>query len=241
MSGDKLEKAYLEIREAESKESSGSGSRDHREPGRKLDELTCHFNPKEYSTKKSANWERKNQKGAAQAAFPQFKGAGPVSLSLELFLDASESASGRIGDDVDKLFACCAPTARTRSDTKPHPPLVNFMWGSATSFTAIVQSVSAKYTLFRPDGTPTRAVCRVELEEYPTPARRQNPTSGAPATYRTRTVRAGDSLASIAYDEYGHAALWRAVAALNGLEDPMRLAVGTSLLIPPVVEAVRHA
>lgn len=241
MAGDKLEKAYLEIREAEPKESSGSGSRDHRQPGSKIDELTCHFNPKEYTTRKSANWERKNQKGARRAAFPQFKGAGPVSLSLELFLDASESASGRIAEEVDKLFACCVPTERTHTDTKPHPPLVNFMWGAATSFTAIVKSVSAKYTLFRPDGTPTRAVCTVDLEEYPTPAQRQNPTSGALAAHRTRTVRAGDSLASIAYDEYGSAALWRAVAAINGVEDPMRLPVGTSLLIPPALEAAEHA
>ena len=39
-----------------------------------------------------------------------------------------------------------------------------------------------------------------------------------------RTVVAGDTLASIAYAEYGDPTMWRPLAAFNGIDDPLRLA-----------------
>jgi nucleoid-associated protein YgaU len=53
-------------------------------------------------------------------------------------------------------------------------------------------------------------------------------------------VVAGDSLASIAYDEYEDARLWRALAEANHLDDPMRLPPGTELLVPPPAEAAGY-
>jgi nucleoid-associated protein YgaU len=41
-----------------------------------------------------------------------------------------------------------------------------------------------------------------------------------------RTVVAGDSLASIAYREYGDPTMWRPLAAFNGIDDPLRAAAG---------------
>ena len=49
---------------------------------------------------------------------------------------------------------------------------------------------------------------------------------------------AGDSLASIAYREYGAPAYWRALAEANGIDDPLRLRPGTRLLVPPAEEVV---
>src|SRR5207253_4703089 len=55
------------------------------------------------------------------------------------------------------------------------------------------------YTMFKPDGTPMRAICTLDVEEIPSEPGRQNPTSGGLAARRSHTVVAGDSLASIAY------------------------------------------
>jgi nucleoid-associated protein YgaU len=49
----------------------------------------------------------------------------------------------------------------------------------------------------------------------------------------------GDSLQSIAYRELGKAAYWRAIADLNGIDDPLRVTAGTVLLIPSVADAAR--
>jgi nucleoid-associated protein YgaU len=60
-----------------------------------------------------------------------------------------------------------------------------------------------------------------------------NPTSGGPAGRRSHTIGAGDTLHSIAQREYGKPGLWRGLADVNGIDDPLRVAVGTSVLIPP--------
>src|SRR5213076_1062588 len=94
-------------------------------------------------------------------------------------------------------------------------------------------SVSAKFTLFSSDGTPIRAVCSVTLEEMPGEEfRKQNPTSGSHEVQRVHRTIAGDSLASVAFDEYGDPNAWRPLAAFNGIDDPLRVPTGTMLLVP---------
>ena len=63
---------------------------------------------------------------------------------------------------------------------------------------------------------------------------KQNPTSGSLTLTSVRTVVAGDSLASIAYREYGDPGMWRPLALFNGIDDPLRLRLGSSVLLPVV-------
>ena len=53
--------------------------------------------------------------------------------------------------------------------------------------------------------------------------------SGLGAAFRLMT--AGDSLQSIAQQEYGDPGMWRGLAELNGVDDPFRVSSGTTLLI----------
>jgi nucleoid-associated protein YgaU len=113
---------------------------------------------------------------------------------------------------------------------------VRFQWGAVTGFPAHITSVTAKYTLFTPSGTPVRAVCTVQLAEMGGETGGQNPTSGALTSRTVRTFVDGDSLPSLAYREYGDPTRWRAIAEANGIDDPMRLAVGRTLLVPAIEE-----
>jgi nucleoid-associated protein YgaU len=106
-------------------------------------------------------------------------------------------------------------------------------------FPAYVASVTAKYTLFTPSGTPVRAVCTVNLEEIAGELSGQNPTSGALAARDTHVLIAGDTLPSLAYRAYGDAGLWREIAEANEIDDPMRLHPGTPLLVPALEEIQR--
>jgi nucleoid-associated protein YgaU len=60
----------------------------------------------------------------------------------------------------------------------------------------------------------------------------QNPTSGGVGGSREWTVKDGDSLASIAYAEYGDSNAWRPIADVNRLTQVRRLRPGTVLEIP---------
>jgi nucleoid-associated protein YgaU len=204
--------------------------------GASLGSIQFQFNPKELSITKSAKWERKPARGAKKAGPPEFSGADPCKLTLEMFFDATGKHDGSVVASVEKLFTCCVPTEASHGQKKAVPPLVVFTWGNITSFPAYVSTVSAKYTLFSADGTPIRATCSVTLEEMPGENGPQNPTSGSLAARRVHRTVTGDSLASLAYAEYGDATLWRRLAEFNGIDDPSRLPSGALVLLPAVDE-----
>jgi nucleoid-associated protein YgaU len=198
--------------------------------GGDLERIQFLFNPKEYTAQKTAKWDRKSAKKASSAATPEFGGSEPTKISLELFLDAYASQES-IHNTVALLLKAVKPLPDTIKKGHPIPPLVIFGWGR-TSFPAVVQSVQVKYTMFDSAGTPTRAVATVALEEFPLEGVPQNPTSSAPTTLRSHDVISGDTLASIAFEQYGDPAKWRLVAEANGIDDPLRLRPGMTLIIP---------
>jgi nucleoid-associated protein YgaU len=200
--------------------------------GSPLGELEFQFNPKEVTIAKTAKWERKPAKGSKTAGPPEFSGADPCKLTVEMFFDATSTHDGAVVTAVEQLFSCTVPTEKSQVAKKPAPPLVVLQWGKVRSFASFVTSVSAKYTLFSADGMPIRAVCSVALEEMPGEPFKQNPTSGSYDIRRTHRTISGDSLASVAYAEYGDPTNWRALAAYNGIDDPMRVPVGTALMLP---------
>ena len=208
--------------------------------GRKLDGeigvIDFQFNPKEVTIAKTVKWGSEASAGAKTAAPPQFKGPEPGKLTLEMFFDATAKHDGSVVEAVDKLFACTTPTEKSHASNKPTPPLVVFQWGAIKSFPAYVTQVSAKYTLFTPEGTPIRAVCTVTLQEMPQEKGKQNPTSGSIAARAIHTVVTGDTLASIAYREYGDPQLWRPLAHFNRVDDPARLPLGSALVLPSAAE-----
>ena len=201
--------------------------------GAKRGVVPFQFNPKEVTITKSAKWERKPTKGSKKAGPPEFTGAEPAKMTLEMFFDATTAQDGSVVKAVEALLACCVPTEESVGHKKPSPPIVVLHWGSTASFPAFVTSVSAKFTLFSSDGTPIRAVCSVQLEEMPGEEfRKQNPTSGSYEVRRVHRTVAGDSLASVAFAEYGDPTAWRALAAFNEIDDPLRVPTGTLLLLP---------
>lgn len=236
-SGGKLEKAYLAV---VGELGPGAGGKTDIIPksGERMEFL---FNPKEYSITKSTRAPRPSSPSAKGSSQPQFTGPEPQSMSIEMFLDATEDAgTDLIKDYVTFLMESCSATSESRDQRQPSLPIVVFGWGTTTSFQAYIKQVSVKYTMFRQDGTPVRAVCTVQMEEVPSPDKGQNPTSGGEAARRSHTLVAGDTLASVAWTEYRDPNLWRAIAERNGIEDPMRTSSGQRLLMPPLDDARRR-
>lgn len=228
----KLEHAFLELRKPPMTKGSLI-------PGRPIGHITFQFNPKELTVSKSAKWNRDAQKGSKKAGVPEFKGADPSKLTLEMFLDATAKQDDSVVKTVEKLFTCCVPTDDTHSKGKGSPPWVVFHWGGLTGFTAYVSSVSVKYTLFTAGGMPIRGIATVTIEEISGEQSGQNPTSGGLADRSVHTVVSGDTLASIAWREYGDPTMWRVLAEHNEIDDPMRLRPGVALLVPAADEIGR--
>jgi nucleoid-associated protein YgaU len=191
------------------------------------------FNPKEMSIAKSAKWGSKPAPRAGGTAPPEFQGSEPCKLTLELFFDATDTFDASVVGRVEKVFSCLVPAS---GEDKAWPPLVQLHWGEVTSFLGYVTQVQAKYTLFAPNGTPLRATCSLTIQEMPEQKGKQNPTSGTYQVHTEHTLLRGESLASIAHREYGDAALWRALAEFNEVDDPLRLRPGTTLVVPELAD-----
>lgn len=194
--------------------------------------LHCQFNPGEYTISKSATWTRRPIPAEVSAPIPEYVGTNAAALQLELFFDARESESGGVSDAVQRLLSWTQPSRRSIDLKRPCPPVVAFEWGLTAAFDAYLSSASARFVLFRRDGTPIRAHVTLRLEEIPVILPGTNPTSGSDGLVRQRTMVAGESLALIAYQEYGRADAWRAVAEASGVDDPARVPMGALLVIP---------
>ena len=211
-------------------------------PGGLMRTFGFEFNPAQLTLTRRAQWNATPVAAVREAAKPEFLGAEPREMTLEIFLDTSmKPGANTVLKKVESLLDCCEVTAKSLAADQPSPPWVVFEWGSFSTarFTAYVASIEASYTLFSTTGVPIRATCQVALVEIPGPTPRQNPTSGALTAQRVHRVVAGDSLQSLAWREYGSANAWRAIAEANGIDDPSRLPTGTQLMLPAAEEVAR--
>jgi hypothetical protein len=203
--------------------------------------VTCMFNPKEYTISKTNDWEiiRVPRMNVGHSIF---RGGQPSELSLSLLFDTNEAnthpqINSRAGSDVRTYTKVLWDLMKIDDTlTPPSPPHCLFKWGSVWGFEAVITSIRQSFTMFRHDGTPVRSVVEVSFKQiadegqYP----RQNPTSGGQPGRHLRVIHEGETLAGIAYEEYGSSAAWRHLARSNNIEDPRRLRAGQTLIITPL-------
>lgn len=197
--------------------------------------VKCMFNPKEYTFSKQNSWQPRST-DKKDVGDLKFGGGAPANLKLQLLFDTYEAhGANGAGDDVRQYTRGLWNMMKIDAGTK-EPPHVFFTWGDFWSFEAVIESISQKFVLFDASGRPLRAILDVAFKQlqdegqYP----RQNPTSGGSPDERVRTVREGETLMSIAYEEYGSAAEWRQLAEHNRVDDPLRPTPGQLLIVKPL-------
>jgi hypothetical protein len=201
--------------------------------------IDCWFNPTQYSISKTNTWTMNPAPGSSLPP-AQFGGGGARELSVELLFDAGPD--GDVTGATDHLFKMMEvdPSLSSATPSQARPPNVKLSWGTFRSFTAACRQLSVQFTLFRADGTPTRATASLSLVQVEkdtrtsrgSPARPQNPTTRSDHRLRSHVVRDGDSLQSIAYEHYGDPTRWRQIADHNAIDDPLRLTRGRPVTIP---------
>jgi hypothetical protein len=107
-----------------------------------------------------------------------------------------------------------------------------YLKGDGISGTVIMKKVDVTYTRFNASGDPIRASVGLTLETFVPPAQLTNPTSFSPAGGRVHLTTDGDTLPRLAQKTYDTPSAWRAIAEANGIDDPLRMRNGRSLLLP---------
>jgi hypothetical protein len=205
------------------------------------DKLELTINPSDLTMKFSPNFRTsphtnrtkkvpplKNQKNTETGhGANQYTGRKPTTLTMKVILSESGDSKSRgyVRKSMQKLDDWTRPFAG-------YPKVLTFTWGSADKFRCYISTLSFKITLFDAKGIPRRAESEIVLTEEPAKKKGQNPTSGGIGEHRTCMVVEGETLHTVAHREYGDAALWRSLASVNGIDDPLRVAPGTRLLLP---------
>jgi nucleoid-associated protein YgaU len=146
---------------------------------------------------------------------------GPTSLQQK----APNPLTTRL-DDISKLL---------QIDRELHaPPPVRFNWGPM-EFSAVIEKLGRKVTMFHPDGTPARVTLSVSFKEYRTLRQQlEDPRRQSADRTKRRVVVGRERLWFIAAREYDDASEWVRIADRNELDDPREIKAGDWLLLPPI-------
>jgi hypothetical protein len=185
------------------------------------------FNPTQYSLDKSNQLAEIGIPGLG-APILQYVRGNTRTLAMDLFFDTYEQQSD-VREYTDKIYGLLGIKSATHV-----PPICTFTWSDFT-FTCVLERVGGRFTLFLADGTPIRATLSVTFKEFidVEVEVRRTPTESADHT-KTRSVKRGDTLSSIAAAEYGDPTKWRPVAEANRIDNPRVLEPGRVLVIPPL-------
>ncbi len=207
------------------------------------------FNPTEYTLSKNAQFAEHAIPGLDSPVL-QFVRGQAATLSLDLFFDSSDDGMGVSATPVtrktDEFHRLVKMSGKTHA-----PPICLFTWGIGgfpgsrlpgdwesqrrNGFTCVVESLRQRFTLFSTQGMPLRAVLTVSLKEYKSVQRQlaELNLQSADQTH-AHTLRQGETLNDVATAAYGDPGAWRPIAVANAIADPLALAPGSILTVPPL-------
>lgn len=196
-------------------------------------EFEVQFNPTEFTRQKGAQIAEIGIYGIDSPILQFIRGQNEK-LTLELFFDTTDSGMDdnaiSVTTQTNKFYQLVKIQPFTHA-----PPRILFCWGDLI-FSAIVESVQERYTLFNPDGIALRATLSLTLREYKTLEEQLWELKPESADHsKQHVVQRGDTFSRIAAREYGNPALWRVIADANPDQpSPRNLTPGTVLIIPPL-------
>lgn len=201
------------------------------------DRFEALINPETYTLEYKVKTSDAQGQGTSGAQ-SKFEYTMPEELAFDFLFDNTGLIDGvpkpdGIFDDVD-AFRRLLTQYRGKSHEPYHLKLV---WGNLL-FKGRAVEVGITYKLFNPDGQPIRAVVRVKFKGSVEERKR------AALEYRQspdltvqRTVMPGDTLPFLCFRVYGDPRHYLRVAAFNQLDNFRSLAVGRSILFPPLTSA----
>lgn len=229
--GGELEKARLIPVDAESGSTIMRGA---------IRPITLMFNPAKIKWTNFVRWTRRPDPGSDSASKTFGSSEGRKLTLNNLWFDTFESRQNVRQTHIDALEAL-----GQRDHQGDHAaPMVKFVWGNFTNPVDtynmplfVLESLDVEYTMFLNDGTPVRASVSLTLREAQPPGEQQGLRGNqSPDHAKLVTIRRGETLQTIANDEYDDPGEWRRIADANNIDDPMNISPGTKLLIPPILK-----
>lgn len=121
-------------------------------------------------------------------------------------------------------------------DETHEPRHFMIIWGKMI-FKGRITGLQIQYKLFKPDGTPIRAMATVSFKgSFDDLLRLAKANLLSPDLTHKRVVRAGDTLPNLCEEIYGSTAYVTQIARVNNLAKFRQIPAGTELYFPPFIK-----
>ncbi|MEE9905196.1 CIS tube protein [Chlorobium sp.] len=199
------------------------------------DSIEVLINPESYTLSYKLKFSDSGQGQGTSGQQLKYEYTEPEEISFEFLFDNTGIIDGNPRDSVAEDIKKFRQVLIDYKGDAHEPRHFKLVWGENSIFKGRVTEVSITFKLFRPDGTPTRAIAKVTFKssiEEQKRAAKENKQS-ADLTH-VRKVKAGDTLPLMCYRIYGDPKYYLPVAAINGLNHFRNLTPGMDIIFPPV-------
>jgi len=193
------------------------------------------INPDTYTLEYKLKFSESGQGHGTSGKQLKYEYTAPEEITFEFLFDDTGIIDGKPRDSIaDDIKQFKSVLIEYKGDTH-EPRHFKLVWGKNSIFKGRVTEVGITYKLFKPDGTPSRAVAKVKFKssiEEQKRAAKENKSS--PDLTHVRTVKAGDTLPLMCFDIYGDPRYYLQVAEVNRLQNFRFLVPGTVISFPPL-------
>ncbi|BFM43843.1 peptidoglycan-binding protein [Flavobacterium sp. CFS9] len=193
------------------------------------------MNPEKYTYHYKIETDDTQASGTSTVS-PKFNKKLPEDLELDFVFDRSgvingyKSTDDGIIDDIEKFKKVILDY--NGDEHKPNYLMIS--WGTLL-FKGALTEMEIEFKLFKPDGTPIRAIAKAKFQGFVEDnlrAARENNKS--PDLTHYRIVKEGDTLPLMTYHIYGDSKYYLEVAKVNNIINFRKLKTGQKLFFPPL-------
>lgn len=199
------------------------------------DQFETLINPESYTLQYKLKFSQGAQGQGTSGVQLKYEYTEPEEITFDFLFDNTGIIDGTpresVVDDLKKL----KDVLISYKGDSHEPRHLKLVWGENSIFKGRVTELSINHKMFKPDGTPIRAIATVKFKssiEEQKRAAKENKSS--PDLTHIRKVKQGDTLPLMCYSIYGDPKYYLQVAAVNGLSNFRQLKPGTDLFFPPL-------
>ena len=224
----KLEKMLiLAFADSEAAESGGLADAD--------DSFEALINPETYTLEYKLKFSEDGQAQGTSGQQLKYEYTAPEEITFEFLFDNTGIIDGSPRDSIVEDLQKFKSVLVEYQGESHEPRHFKLVWGENSIFKGRATEIGITYKLFKPDGTPIRAIAKVKfkasIEEEMRAARENN---SSPDLTHVRTVKEGDTLPLMCHRIYGDGKYYLEVAEVNKIDNVRKLVTGQNIFFPPI-------